>query len=268
MNRGIKMLRRHIFLPVIFVIAVSFLFTNSAKAQLVKDGLVAYWSLDENAVTGKDVIDIIGGNDGSIVGNPKLVEGKIGSALEFSGASDKIDIPGTDALAFNGKSELSAAAWINVMGHSGSCCDPIVAQRDVSSWALRYDNRNIGAELELIVSPGWVGDGDGFGIEVPDQEEWHYLVGVCTGDQLLMYLDGELGENGEIAFPGAISSGGTATTIGGASDGYFMGIIDEVVIYDKALSEAEIKQNFQAQGLSGAVDTLGKLAVCWGQIKK
>ncbi|MGQ9609285.1 MAG: LamG domain-containing protein [bacterium] len=256
---------KHIKLLIHLSLTLIFICANLVDAQIVKDGLVAYWPLDKNTIEGDIAKDIIGKNDGSII-NAKSVAGKIGEALEFNGSNSKVDIKGTDALNFNGKKELTAAAWINIAGHSGSCCDPVVAQRDVNSWALRYDSRNAGAELEFIVCPGWVGDGAGFGIPVPKTGEWHYLVGVCDGKQLLIYLDGELGDKGTIAFPGTISGNGSATTIGGASDGYFKGIIDDVLIYNRALSENEIKQNYKSKGLI-AVDSKEKLSTCWGYIK-
>ena len=48
-------------------------------------------------------------------------------------------------------------------------------------------------------------------------------------------------------------------------DGGFIGLIDEVVIYDRALSAKEVKQNFESKGL--AVNPAGKLAARWAEIK-
>ncbi len=238
------------------------MFVNVANAQLVEDGLVSYWSFDE--IKGDTVVDIVGENDGTIMGKPKVVDGKIGKALQFNGSNDFIDIPGTDTLDFNGKTELTAAAWVNIEGHSGSCCDPIIAQRDASGWALRYDQRDGGAEIEFIVhNPAWVGDGANFGAPAPKQGEWHFITGVLTGDELFVYIDDQL--ESEIAFAGNIISTGTETEIAGAVDGFFMGIIDEVLVYDRALSEAEVKQNFESEGF--AVNPMGKLATCWANIK-
>jgi hypothetical protein len=44
-----------------------------------------------------------------------------------------------------------------------------------------------------------------------------------------------------------------------------MGLIDEVVIYNRSLSEKEIEQNFKAKGL--AVEPVDKLATRWAEIK-
>lgn len=241
----------------------TFMYADLAKAQLVKDGLVAYWPLDKNTIDGKKVKDTIGGNDGVLTGT-KMVAGKVGDALQFNGTDDIVKIDGTDALDFNGKKEFSVSAWINVKGQSGgTCCGSIVAQRDVNAWALRLDNRDAPTAVEFIVCPGWIGDGAAFGLAV-ESEEWHLVTGVCNGKQLLMYLDDKKGP--EIAFPGAVSGGGFATTLGGASDGYFNGIIDEAMIYNRALTDAEIKQNFAAKGMS--VDPKSKLAICWGDLRK
>ena len=49
-----------------------------------------------------------------------------------------------------------------------------------------------------------------------------------------------------------------------AKEGKFNGTIDEIRIYDRALSEAEIKESFAAEGLAVAPD---KLALTWGWVK-
>jgi hypothetical protein len=242
---------------------VTFMYADLAKAQLVKDGLVAYWPLDKNTINGKDVKDVIGGNDGVLTG-AKIVAGKVGDALQFNGTDDIVKIEGTDALDFNGKDQFTVQAWINIKGQSGgTCCGSIVAQRDVNAWALRFDNRNAGTEVEFIVCPGWIGDDGGLGVK---KDEWHLVTAmIAKGGKLLMYLDDQKGK--DVAFaPGKVTGAGFATTLGGASDGYFNGIIDEVLIYNKALSENEIKQNLAAKGL--AVDTKSKLAICWGDLRK
>jgi hypothetical protein len=234
---------------------------------MVTDGLVGYWPLDEGTIKGKTVEDVWGENDGTMGGDPKVVAGRIGEALEFDG-DDSVDIPGTDALNFNGKEELTVAAWVNVgsddpvIGVVAKCCGEIVAQRDVNGWALRYDGRNGGQEMEFIVCPGWQGDG-GFGAPLFKEGEWHYLTGVVDKDKMLLYVDGDLVK--EMPFSGPITTGGTKTEIGKAGDGGFIGLIDEVVIYDRALSADEIKQNFASKGL--AVNLVGKLTTLWGRIK-
>jgi len=248
------------------LVATVFLCASAVKADIVQDGLIAYYSLDAATIDGDNVEDLVGDNDGVMAGGVKEVDGKFGGALEFDGSDGKLDIEGTDALMFNGIEEFTVSAWVFRNGPGGGvCCGPIIGQRDLAGWALRYDNRDGGAEAELIISPGWVGDGAGFGVAIPEGE-WHHITGVLLDGTISMYLDGEL--EAEIAFPGTVlTSGGTATTLAGASDGYFDGVIDEALIYNKGLTEAENEQNFTSTRFS-AVALGSKLATCWGAMKK
>ncbi len=236
-------------------------------AQLPVDGAVSYWSFDDGTIAGGKVEDVLGDNDGTLDGNPKSVAGKVGKALEFNG-ENFVHIPGTASLEFAGEKEMSVAVWVNadsdspVQGVVAGCCGTIVAQRDVNGWALRFDGRNAGQEMEFIVQPGWQGDG-GFGAPQFDKGKWHHIVGVVADKEMFLYIDGKLEK--EQNYNGPMSTGGSETEIGHAGDGGFVGIIDEVLIYNKALSANEVKQVFEAKGLP--VQPQGKLATHWGQIK-
>ncbi|RKY00911.1 hypothetical protein DRP77_10640, partial [Candidatus Poribacteria bacterium] len=126
----------------ILVVIASLGLLTAGRAQIVTDGLVGYWSLDKATIEGKTVKDVWGGNDGTIVGDPKIVPGKVGEALEFDG-DDGIEIQGGDELNFAGKNELTVMAWVMVgsddpvVGVVPKCCGEIVAQRDMNGWCLR-----------------------------------------------------------------------------------------------------------------------------------
>lgn len=263
------MKKKAIYVLTLLAIISVFAYVNIVNADVVQKGLVAYWSFDTGSFKGNTAVDIVGGNDGELNGKPKAVAGKIGQALEFDG-TNSVDVAGTNKLNFNGVDEMTAAAWFNaksddpVVGIVAGCCGSIVAQRDANGWALRYDGRNGGAELEFIVCPGWQGD-NGFGAPKVKPGEWHYITGVVAKTNMYLYLDGELVKEG--AFAGPISSTGPETDIGKAGDGGFIGIIDEVVIYNRALDKNEIKQNYETKVFK-AVKSMGKLATCWGDLKR
>ncbi len=251
-----------------FSICTLFLTVPLLNAQFPEDGVVGYWSFDDGTINGNTVQDVLGNNDGELDGNPKSVKGKVGEALEFNG-ENFVHIPGTKTLEFNGAEAMTVAAWINadsdspVVGVVAGCCGTIVAQRDANGWALRFDGRNGGAELEFITMPGWQGDG-GFGIPVFSKGEWHHLVGIVDEKKKYIYADGKLAKESD--YNGPMQANSTEHEIGNASDGGFVGLIDEVVIYNRALSANEVKQLFAAEGLP--VQPEGKLATRWGQIKK
>ena len=52
----------------------------------------------------------------------------------------------------------------------------------------------------------------------------------------------------------------------GNKNGYLVGAMDEVRVYSRALTEAEIRQNFASQGVT-AVHPTGKLSLTWGKLK-
>lgn len=251
----------------ILCVACLFVAIPLTEAQLPVDGVVSYWPFDDGTIAGGKVEDVLGNNDGKLTDNPKSVAGKVGKALEFNG-TNSVHIPGTASLEFAGETEMSVAAWVNadsdspVKGVVAGCCGTIVAQRDVNGWALRFDGRNAGQEMEFIVQPGWQGDG-GFGAPQFDKGKWHHLVGVVAGKEMFLYVDGKLEK--EQNYNGPMSTGGSEMEIGHASDGGFVGIIDEVLIYNKALSANEVKQVFEAKGLP--VELQGKLTTHWGDIK-
>ena len=261
-------MRKKMILILTFSICALFVTVPLVDAQFPEDGVVGYWSFDDGTINGNTVKDVLGKNDGELDGNPKSVNGKVGKGLEFDG-QNFVHIPGTNTLDFNGAEAITVAAWINadsdspVVGVVAGCCGTIVAQRDVNGWALRFDGRNAGAELEFITMPGWQGDG-GFGVAMVPNGKWHHLVGVVDDKTKFLYLDGNLAK--EEGFNGPMQTGGTEHEIGKASDGGFVGIIDEVVIYNRALSANEVKQLFAAEGLP--VQPHGRLATRWGQIKK
>ena len=246
-----------------------FVISNS-NAQLPTDGVIGYWSFNVGTINGKTVQDILGENDGELDGNPKVVPGKVGKALEFNG-DNAVRIQGNDSLNFNGAKEMSVVAWVNPASAKpvkgvipDTCCGTIVGQRDAEGWVLRFDGRNAGKEMLLIAQPGWQGHTT-LGVPPFAQNTWHHLVGIVDNDKLLLYVDGKL--ESEFKYDGPMSTKGTMTEIGNAkADGGFIGIIDEVLIYNRALSANEVRQVFNAKGLP--VKPQDKLAIRWGQIKK
>jgi|SaaInl4_135m_RNA_FD_contig_41_913975_length_1933_multi_15_in_0_out_0_2 hypothetical protein len=238
-------------------------------AEYVTDGLVAYYSLDADSVAGAAVEDVWGDNDGVVDGAVDPIDGYASGALNFDGLTE-LQIEGTDALNLNGLDGFTVMAWVNAANDSPvdgvveGCCGSVVAQRDANAWALRYDGRNAGAEMEFIVNTGsWNGDA-GFGAPKLAAGEWHHLAGVLLNGSMALYLDGGLLM--ELPDVGTLASDGPELEIGRAGDGGFIGGIDEVAIYNRGLSAGEVAGNFAA-GTLVAVEPAGKLATRWASLK-
>ena len=63
-----------------------------APASVVTDGLVSYWTFDKAYIVNDTVKDVWSNNNGTLIGNPKVVPGQVGEALEFDGAGDFVNL--------------------------------------------------------------------------------------------------------------------------------------------------------------------------------
>ena len=133
------------------IVCTSCVLTNLVEAQMVEDGLVSYWPLDE-LQAGKKVPDAFGKNHGELPGESKMkiVAGKVGGAGKFDGTA-AVHIPGTKTLELNGTDGMTVSAWVNakndepVKGGVAGCCGTIVAQKETSTVGLS------GLMVEMVV---------------------------------------------------------------------------------------------------------------------
>lgn len=207
--------------------------STNASLINVDDSLLGYWSFDENE--GVSLSDSSGKGHTGIAGGASWVSGISGSALMFDGNNDIATVSG---FSLQGLSTFSVSAWINVNSTFGNgCCGTIVGERSSNNWALRLDNRDQ-KPLELIVHP-WGGDAGTEGGDIPIRNDWFHLVGVFDGGQTSLFVDGTL-VNTSSSSSIVPSSGSSILEIGGGSDGWFRGGIDEVRIYETALTEQDV----------------------------
>ncbi len=248
------------------VIIITLMPANITEAQVVEDGLVSYWSFDEADIDGDTVKDVWGENDGTSMGDPKLVTGKVGEAFEFDGSDDCISIPASPSLNMGGSS-YTIVAWVLADSSVAYASERILVEYGTwqagtyqltsmndNHWKTNFHGRssNQGSECNI----DWT------------DSEWHHLVGVFDNDADYMrtYFDGtacdttvENNAPVDIDLPLYIASRGGTSLFSKAT-------IDEVAIYNRAISEAEVEQNFAAKGFA-AVSLAGKLTATWGQIK-
>ena len=244
------------------VIATIFMCTNMAKAQVVTEGLVSYWTFDKTDIDGDTVKDVFGENDGTMKGDPKVVEGKVRQALEFDGddyvdfgalESLNIDPPLTISMYINNKDETPSFLWQGGE-KSGSTKNYIYVRNDgglnVGQWPPGGGDLN--SEKGLLETLG----------------AWYYLT-VVFNEKYLLYVDGAL----EGEFPSEVYSGPTPTAwllgtrlFPANPVYYFKGLVDELGVYNRDLSEDEINQNMDAEGWP-VTSPANKLALTWGNLK-
>ncbi len=245
-------------------LVVLLLFAVSTNLMAVTtDGLVGAWLFDD--AMGNSVSDS-SGNDhhGELVqGEPEYVDGKFGTAMSFGG-TDMVTVPDNDALDLT---SFTIAAWINSPATSGRW--HVIAAKEARNPTGRnygiFGHVSNGSIHYSFTAGGWKS------FDAPTNVtdgSWHHVAATYERPNFKLYIDGKL--DAEVAPDADPESNDSPLYIGGCDIGnYWMtGSIDEVVLYNRALSPDEIAELID-EGLSSVtpVEPAGKLATTWSQIK-
>lgn len=200
------------------------------------------WPFDDGV--GTTTADISGsGDDGLLMNGPVWVMGPVRGALEFDGASAYVDIS-TNVLDLSGS--FTVAAWVNLNRPAG---DYAALSQDGTAVSGFYLGTRAGSSRFVFKLPD--ADADGASetrVEsktVPVAARWYHLVGVrdAIRRQVRLYLNGRL--EGKATLNRAWWANGH-TCIGraqraGKPASFWPGAIDDVRLYSRALSTAELK---------------------------
>ena len=241
------------------ITAVVLMATNAAHArQAVTDGLVSYWSFNKDSVAAKTVEDIFGVNDGTMDGNVEVVDGKVGEALKFSGGH--VDCGADKSLTDIGD-QITLEAWIKPE-KPGWAIFAGISRSGNNSYVIAWSDQT---RVDFNLWNGALETWPFHSVAQPDVGKWHHIAGVYDGSEAIIYINGEV--DNEKKFEGVLKHNGENFWMGARkSDGLpYHGILDELRLYNRGLSQAEIEQNLEAEGL--AVEPTQKLALTWGGIK-
>lgn len=253
-------------ISVFWVLTFIFLFSGQlqlAQAQLIKDGLAVYFSLDKAMVDGKKVKADFGKNEGVVMGDPEVVKGKIAEALSFNGKADYLVIgPATDGM------DVSYSFWVKVAQLPG--IPQVVLWDDNSrgggdSWFQLQTDGKIHTERA----------GDGFGImdsaSAIKPNEWMQVTFVADSknDKKIIYLNAKQDAESAGKINSRTGTSHVVLAVGHDSGNfikplYFEGAIDDVLIYNRVLSADEIKRIFAK---TTPVEPAGKIGLVWGKLK-
>ncbi|HMA59580.1 MAG TPA: LamG domain-containing protein [Halanaerobiales bacterium] len=224
---------------------------NVSQNNKLTDGLVGMWSFDGPDLSGSTANDVSGNsNDGTLNGEPQPVIGKIGQALEFDG--DYIQLPSSLENELDGNPEATLSMWIKLNSDQNSASNSGIIQLsgyDNSNGNLYYyhdSSREGGIWLDVfrtnrVFTGDWQPSFPGI--------VWHNLV-VTTSpgtNGWKMYLNGDLkyqttGQS-EVSVKSSLFGG---FRVGQNSGGRSLrGKIDNVRIYNRALSQKEIQRLYR-----------------------
>ncbi|MBI2176296.1 phage tail protein [Candidatus Woesearchaeota archaeon] len=213
-------------------------------------GIIGWWSGDSTE-------DLVGNNNAILHDDAGFASGRVGDAFGFDGAGDYVSIPYSPTLE---PSEITVEFWVS---------GPIGQPGNTGSGVMLVENSPIHADHEgwyIFITPSGgigttIGDGTAWnpvistiGLPYPGWLGWgRHVAMTYDGTTLKLYIDGVLQgsnqvSNAQLATGRDINLG--ASWNSGSFASFFTGLIDEVEIYDRALSMSEIQAIYNA-GSSG-----------------
>ena len=204
-------------------------------------GLVAHYPLNGNAN------DAVGGHNGTLIGSPQWVTGYLDSALKFGGSGDYVEVGYSADLALN---EFTLSAWVKVATEPGVFGILGTRSGGENTFDLKvmgtYIHGDIGNGTAWINTAIDIGSGDtgttGQGGDLV-VNRWYMIAYVLdnTQQQVRLYLDGDLKKTISISGTPLLMQSGESMRIGDTGyEEWMNGRIDEVRIYNRALSDAQI----------------------------
>jgi len=206
-------------------------------------GLVAHYAFNGNAD------DVSGnGHDGTVWGATLTIDrfGNPNSAYSFDGLNDYVRIP--DDPQLDGMNSLTLALWVKIDGSDH--------EAEVLNKYLHYSGSHLDDSYNIGIDPGSLAvfqyaTGDDYVIKISSaaipMSSWHHIAGVYTGTEGSIYIDGSrvaLSRND--SDPGGPLNSiiddlliGCANTGGGLAK-FFEGSVDDIRIYNRALTDSEV----------------------------
>ena len=246
-------------LNILIVCLFLFLAASSANAGVISRapnnlGLVGYWSFNDATSTTRSTLvqDFSGNNNNGVMtnmANPAtavsgVADGRLGKALSFDGSDDYVRVLTSSSLNFAGKVSLSAwiyprisnayqAIVVKASGVDQRQYAYYLSINGTSQIFIALGTSNLG---NVVVSPEW------------SVNQWNHIVLTADGSNVKIYINGVLANT----TAGAYVSSVAAVDIGIGVDipyGTFFtkGLIDEVRIYNRALSADEVRSLYNSR---------------------
>ncbi len=223
----------------VMVLSTAIVTVNAVCPDNCPDGMISYWKGDG------DADDCYGSNDGTYYGTG-YVSGQVDQAFSFDGIDDYVEIPHDSSLNL-GAGDFTLEAWINADQNQESF-PSILSNRgddEFNGFLFGLSLWDQAVEGSLFIQI----EGTNY---IPCSTDlrgtgWHHVAVTRTGSSITFYVDGSQ--------DGTASSGKNMDSAGDMWIGWdeakpsttpWAGVIDEVAVYDRALSVSEISGHYNA----------------------
>ena len=203
----------------------------------VPSGLVGWWPAEG------DANDVAGTNNGTLINGADFTGGEVGQTFSFDGSS-YVNIPDSPALD-TFASSITIEAWIKVNQFDEFPDWNGIVTKGNSSWRLARD----GGSSVVGFSTTGLSNEDLAGNKNINDGQWHHVAAVYDGTNKYIYVDGTL--DASVPATGTIAQNDYPMCIGENAEApghLWNGLIDEVSIYNRALTASEVQTVYAAAG--------------------
>ena len=243
-----------------------------------QEDLVLYFSFDN--VNGDKVKDDSGNhNDGVMLGNAEIVDGKVNKAIKIDGSTGRVEVRDSHVL-YIGMDSLTIECWLNTTSADRHTYSRIVSKGNFS-WTAGYifQTYNQGQPAISISDTSKTATYAAAEGAAVNDGKWHHIAGVVDreSNEARLYIDGEpqqielpLGQAaadpkdvGDISNVNKLAFGCDDQNVRELVEGLY----DELRIWNRALTDKEIQQAAKG-GMPGAVvEPAIHLPITWGDLK-
>jgi subtilisin family serine protease len=213
--------------------------TPSAVPTLDASGLVAYWRFEEGF--GNTAGDDSGnGNTGTLIGSPSWIPGPLGNALHFDGVDDYVDV-GTNTFGLD--SGMSLLFWMRIDGPGSESFQGLIARNAfVRPFRIELNGNVIRTAIRTNSGTNYLNSNTTI-----EENRWYHFGMTYENGSRIVYIDGVSDSSNAPTGPLATLAGipthlGART--GDAGSGMLNGALDDVRIYNRALSPSEVQAVF------------------------
>ncbi|MEX2186485.1 MAG: LamG domain-containing protein [Pirellulales bacterium] len=214
-------------------------------SEILADGPIGYWRFEEAA--GAAVDSSGNSRDGAYMNGvtPGLFPGALsigGKSAAFDGSTGFVDLPGSWGGA--AMTEISLEAWVNPADPITGDFQAILSGHDPNSFAhfQLHSGGNMGvyADVGFVAAPI---------VSATPTDTWRHVVMTAKSGETKVYVNGtQVGATVPTAFANIAESSNVDIGIGHLGARWFNGLLDEVAIYDSALSPERIMAHYDAAG--------------------
>ncbi|MEK7090601.1 MAG: LamG-like jellyroll fold domain-containing protein [Patescibacteria group bacterium] len=235
------------YLASVLIVALAPVFSYGAVD--LESNLIGHWKFDEGA--GNTAYNVVSAKySGKLDNGPAWADGKFGKALYFDSNDDAVEI--IDSADIAEGAAIAVSIWMKPLD-LGAHREVVTKHKsDNSQWQWRLEQ--LGSNrLSFSVQDSKIVSAESDSKNILDDKNWHHVVGVYDNNAVHLYVDGTRANayspplSGKIAdykHHVCVGSAWAGNNCGATDVDNFYGYLDDLKIYDRALTAEEVKELF------------------------